>query len=213
MEAGVTPPPEGFELEQAVPPPPPGFEMVPTKGAEAKAPEDIEPGWMKKAYNFMGGASGLGGTAGALGGAALAPATGGFSALIPILGAMAGGAGGAALEGKSPIKEGLTEGAMQGVFHGAQRALKPAWQFGKESLVKTFGSRELVSEAAENLLSELLTDLGKLKERMATATPEKKEQMVYVYNRNAHTIKARFGEFSGRFKTLLPLVAAKVSNI
>ena len=153
MEAGVTPPPPGFELEQAVPPPPPGFEMVPTKGAkEAKAPQDIEPGWMRSAYNFMGGASGLGGTAGAIGGAALAPETGGLSLLIPVVAAALGGAGGAALEGKNPLKEGAKEGAMQGIFHGGQRALKPAWQFAKESAVKTFGSRELVSEAAENLL-------------------------------------------------------------
>lgn len=126
---------------------------MPSKGSKpAAAPEDIEPGWMRKAYNFMGGATGLGGTGGAIAGAALAPETGGLSMLIPIVAAGLGGAGGAALEGKSPMKEGLKEGAMQGIFAGAGKLAKPAWQFAKESAVKTFGSRELVSEAAENLL-------------------------------------------------------------
>jgi hypothetical protein len=172
MAAATVAPPPGFELE-SVPPPPEGF-VLETSAPTASAPSQGDkmrknlgmrevsetpaegPGLGRRAYDFMGGRTGIGGTAGALIGTALAPETGGLSLLIPALVAAGGGAMGALTEGKSPIKEGLKEGAMQGVGGVVGKGLKPAWQFAKDSLVKTFGTREGVSEAAESLLKKWL---------------------------------------------------------
>lgn len=173
MAEGITPPPPGFELQQDVPPPPPGF-VLQSKQAAPEAKEQAEPGFVSKAYNFMGGATGLGGTGGALLGAALAPETGGLSMLIPIVAAGLGGAGGAAIEGKNILKEGLKEGAMQGVFGGLTKVAKPAWQFAKDSVVKTFGSRELVSEAAESLLKKWMNPAVKGADLYAAAEATRK---------------------------------------
>jgi len=118
-------------------------------------------GFAKKAYDFIGGRTGIGATGGAILGTALGPSTGGLSLLIPALAAGGGGALGALTEGKSPIKEGLKEGLMQGAGGVAGKGLKPAWQFAKESVMKTFGSRELVSEAAESLLKKWLSPATK----------------------------------------------------
>jgi hypothetical protein len=144
------------------------------KKAAPEAKEEAEPGFVRKAYNFMGGATGLGGTGGALLGTAFAPETGGLSLLIPVVAAALGGGTGAALEGKSPLKEGLKEGAMQGVFGGLGKVARPAWQFAKDSVVKTFGSRELVSEAAESLLKKWMNPAVKGADLYAAAEATRK---------------------------------------
>src|SRR5580765_1964962 len=118
-------------------------------------------GIAESAYDFIGGRTGIGATGGAILGSALGPSTGGLSLLIPALAAGGGGALGALTEGKSPIKEGAKEGIMQLGGGVAGKALKPAWQFAKESVMKTFGSRELVSEAAEGLLKKWLSPATK----------------------------------------------------
>lgn len=136
-----------------------------------------EPGFAKKAYDFMGGRTGIGATAGGILGTALGPSTGGLSILIPALAAGAGGAAGAITEGKNPITQGLKEGALQGVGGFAGKAARPAWQFAKESVMKTFGSRELVSEAGENVLRRWLSpatrsaDLYAIGQGMTQAIP------------------------------------------
>ena len=114
-------------------------------------------GFIRKAYDFMGQNTGLGATGAALIGTALAPETGGLSLLIPALAAAAGGAAGAATEGKNPLTEGAKEGIMQGVFGGAGKVAQPAWQFLKNSAIKTFGGRAGVSEAAEGLFKKWFT--------------------------------------------------------
>ena len=114
--------------------------------------QESGPGGLRKIYDFMGQRSGIGATAGAILGTALAPETGGLSILIPALAAAGGGAFGAITEGKSPLKEGAWEGASQGIFGGAAKLAKPAWQCAKGSVMKTFGGRAGVSEAAESLM-------------------------------------------------------------
>lgn len=160
-----------------------------------EAPTEESPGFLRKAYNFMGGRTGLGATGGSLIATAFAPETGGLSFLIPVLGAALGGAGGAATEGKNPLKEALKEGAMQGVFHGAQRAAKPVWQFAKDSLVKTLGSRELVSEAAERLLKKWMNPMISAKQlyEQAEAT-----QAVIPLFETARTVKDLLKEETNR---------------
>lgn len=118
---------------------------------------DDERGFLSKAYDFMGKRTGIGATAGGILGTALAPETGGLSILLPALMAGAGGATGAITEGKSPIKEGLFEGATQGIFGGGAKALKPLKQFAERTAIKTFGGRAGVSEAAEGLFKRWFT--------------------------------------------------------
>lgn len=168
-------PPPGFELESAIPPPPPGFELVkqdnskplkPTRGEEmfadiqkARGKDKPEEGTgvLRKAYNLAGGGSGIGATGGALVGSMLAPETGGLSLLIPALLAAGGGTAGAALEGSEhPIREGAGQGALQLLFSGGAKYARPLLQGAKESIVKTFGTRAGVSEAAEGLLKKWL---------------------------------------------------------
>jgi len=126
-------------------------------GMQETGDKGDERGFLSKAYDFMGKRTGIGATAGSILGTALAPETGGLSILLPALMAGAGGATGALTEGKSPIKEGLIQGGMQGVFGGGAAALKPLKQFAEGTAIKTFGGRAGVSEAAEGLFKKWFT--------------------------------------------------------
>ena len=129
---------------------------------EEEGPKDLSAGGVlgrsfgRQAYNFMGRGPGIGGTAGAVLGTALGPSTGGLSILVPALTAAAGGGFGAIAEGegKSPYKEGAKEGLLQGATGGLARVAKPAFQYAKGSVMKTFGGRAGVSEAAESLFKK-----------------------------------------------------------
>ena len=119
--------------------------------------EDAGKSFPRKIYDFMGQRTGIGATAGSIAGVALAPSSGFTSLLIPALLAGAGGAVGAATEGKSPLKEGLVQGGMQAAFHGLGAAAKPAKQFGELSAAKTFAGRAAASEASESLFKKKFT--------------------------------------------------------
>ena len=80
-------------------------------GKTAEAPQEKKPGFLKNAYDFMGGAPGLGATGASVIAAALAPETGGLSLILPAL--AAGGTAGtiSALQGdKDPLTTGVASG-------------------------------------------------------------------------------------------------------
>lgn len=76
-------------------------------------PQQEKPSILRSAYNFMGGAPGIGATGASIAAAALAPETGGLSLIVPAL--AAGGTAGVidALQGgQNPLTTGVTTGLM-----------------------------------------------------------------------------------------------------
>ena len=82
--------------------------------------QESGPGGLRKIYDFMGQRSGIGASAGAILGTALAPETGGLSILIPALAAAGGGAAGALTEGKARSRKVLGKGLRKD-FSAARR--------------------------------------------------------------------------------------------
>ena len=160
------------------------FERAASEYAKEKGVPD-KPGKMPSELNLMrrrlgmeGGqtspiCTGLGGMAGFGIGTALAPVSGFSSFLIPALAGAGGAATGALTEGKNPLKEGLTEGALDVAIPGGARLAKPAFRLGREAIVKTFGGRAGVSEAAESLLRKWLSPTVKASELYEAAEATK----------------------------------------
>ena len=157
--------------------------------------ETRKPGMLDKAYDFMGGRTGLGGMAGMGLGAALAPISGFSSFLIPALAGAAGAGAGALTEGKNPLKEGLTEGALDLAIPGGARLVKPAFRLGREAIVKTFAGRTGVSEAAESLLRKWLEPTVKASELYAQAEATR---ATIPYNETARAVNQAMKTESGR---------------
>lgn len=137
--------PDDFTPLSQVKAPAGGDDFTPT-GAPAKPPE--KPGIMRQAYEFLGGAPGIGATAASIAGGALAPETGGLSLLIPALAAGTTAGGIAALQGsKDPIGTGITTG-LGDVFGGA--IAKPLGWAGSK-LASKFEMGKYVGKIGEEL--------------------------------------------------------------
>ena len=89
----------------------PDDKLPPDLVKNAVPPQQEKPGMLRSAYDFMGGAPGIGATGASIAAAALAPETGGLSLLVPAL--AAGGTAGiidAIQGGQNPMTTGVATG-------------------------------------------------------------------------------------------------------